>query len=171
MNRNTIITPHKGGESKTAIAKKLKINQTVWKIDKKFQETGSTTERPGRSRKRSERTPQFIKNTREKMWRNTRHSVRRLAATAKIRRTSMYRVLKEDLRTHPYKIICRHELTQVYKAMKLERSRFILRQISEGTLPNLVFTNERKLDIEQTVNHQNDRLWSVSGFIEGRFVN
>ncbi|XP_029639704.1 uncharacterized protein LOC115214814 [Octopus sinensis] len=132
---------------------------------------GSSADLPETSRKRSVRTPQLIKNTRGKIRRNPCCSVRKLAATAKISRISTYRVLKEDLRTRPYKMIRRHEITQVYKAMKPERSRLILRQIAECTLPNLMFTDEKKFDIEQTINNQNDRLWSVSDSVEVRLVN
>jgi hypothetical protein len=32
--------------------------------------------------------------------------------------------------------------------------------IEDGTLPNLVFSDEKKFDIEQSINHQNDRVWS-----------
>ncbi|XP_014779991.1 uncharacterized protein LOC106876097 [Octopus bimaculoides] len=138
IHRNTIITLHKGGESNTAIVKHLKIKRTtIWKFVKKFQETGSTAGRLGRNRKRSERFPQLIKSTREKMQQNPHRSVRKLAATAK---KSAERRFQDS-----------HELTQVYKAMRLERSCLMLCQIAGGMLPNLVFTDEKKFDIEQTV--------------------
>ena len=37
---------------------------TVWKIVKKFNETGTTLDKPGRGRKRTVRTPKLVKNTR-----------------------------------------------------------------------------------------------------------
>ena len=46
----------------------------VWKIVKKFRETGNTLDRPDRGRKRSVRSPQLLKNTREKLWRNPREA-------------------------------------------------------------------------------------------------
>ena len=68
VDRNLVIKLNKSGESNVAIAKRLKMNRsTVWKIVKKFKETGSTLDRAGRGRKRSVRTRQLVKNTREKL--------------------------------------------------------------------------------------------------------
>ncbi|KAF2359957.1 hypothetical protein FHG87_009282 [Trinorchestia longiramus] len=78
----------------------------------------------------------------------------------------MYRVLKEDLRWKPYKMMIRDELTEHYERMRAERSRHILNEIAQDTLPNLVFTNEKKFDIQEIVNHQNDRVWSSSSSVE-----
>ena len=38
------------------------------------------------------------------------------------------------------------------------------------TLPNLVFTDENKFDIQQVVSQQNDRVWASSSSAEGRIV-
>ncbi|XP_014767691.1 uncharacterized protein LOC106867357 [Octopus bimaculoides] len=144
VDRNTIKTLHRGGESNTIIAKELNVNRkTVWKIVKKFSETGSTIDQHGRDRERSVRTPQLIKSTTEKIRRNPHRSLRKVAATIKIRRASMYRLLKEDLRTYPYKMIHHKELTQVYKALRLKRGFIIFFQVAESTLSNLVFTDEQ----------------------------
>ena len=43
VDRNTIVTLHKKGESNSCIAKKLHIRfETVWKVVKKFKETSET---------------------------------------------------------------------------------------------------------------------------------
>ena len=73
----------------------------------------------------------------------------------------MYRVMKDDLGKKPYKMLHRHELTEHHKRMRMERSRQILDEIDQGTLPNLVFTDEKKFDIQQVVNQQNDREFGV----------
>ena len=39
-----------------------------------------------------------------------------------------------------------------------------------GTVPNLVYTDEKKFDIQQLVNQQNDRVWASSSTSEGRIV-
>ena len=38
-------------------------------------------------------------------------------------------------------------------------------------LSNLVFSDKKKLDVEQCVNHQNDRVWSRNASVEGRRVS
>ena len=66
-DQNAVIKLHKGGKSKVEIAKQLDMNcSMVWKIVKKFQETGNTLDRPGRLRKRSDRFPQFLKKKKRK---------------------------------------------------------------------------------------------------------
>ena len=54
IDRETIVRLHKKGESISTIAKELQIRrETVWKVVKKFRETGPTSNRPGQGRKRS----------------------------------------------------------------------------------------------------------------------
>ncbi|KAF2344278.1 hypothetical protein FHG87_024966 [Trinorchestia longiramus] len=80
------------------------------------------------------------------------------------------RFTTEDLGKKPYKIIKRHELTEHHERMRAERNRHILAEIAQGTLPNFVFTDQRKLEIQKVVNHQNDQVWSSSSLVEGRIV-
>ena len=42
--------------------------------------------------------------------------------------------------------------------------------MADGTLPNLVFTDEKKFDIQQIVNQQNNQVWASSSPTEGRIV-
>ncbi|KAF2350936.1 hypothetical protein FHG87_018306 [Trinorchestia longiramus] len=80
----------------------------------------------------------------------------------------MYRVLKEDLGKKPYKMRKCHELTEHHQRMRAERSCHIFNEIAQGMPPNLVFTDEKKFDIQQVVNHQNDQVWSSSSSVEAR---
>ena len=43
--------------------------------------------------------------------------------------------------------------------------------MKDGTVPNLVFTDEKKFNVQQSLNHQNDRVWSRDGSVEGRRVS
>ena len=52
----------------------------------------------------------------------------------------------------------------------MERSRQILDENDQGTLPNLVFTDEKKFDIQQAVNQQNDRVWGSSSLVKCRIA-
>ena len=66
--------------SNSCIAKKLHIRrETVWKVVKKFKETGETCNRPGQGRKRTVRTKRLVKNTREKLRRNSLRSAAKMA--------------------------------------------------------------------------------------------
>ena len=46
-----------------------------------------------------------------------------------------------------------HELSNIYERMRLEISQHILNLINEGKLPNLVLSDEKKLDVQQCLNH------------------
>ena len=79
IDRNIVIKFHKQGESNSSIAKRLKMNRTtVWKIVKKFKDTGTTLDNQERGRKRTVRTLKLVKNAREKLRRNPRRSHRKL---------------------------------------------------------------------------------------------
>ncbi|KAF2348468.1 hypothetical protein FHG87_020775 [Trinorchestia longiramus] len=78
----------------------------------------------------------------------------------------MYRVLKEDMGKKPYTMMKRHELTEYHETMRAERSRHNLNEMTQDTLPNLMLTDEKKIDIQQVVNNQNDQVWSSSSSVE-----
>ena len=85
VDRETIVSLHRKGESNSTIAKELQIRRkTVWKVVKKFRETGQTSNRPDQGRKRTVRTKRMAKNTREKLRTNPLHSAIKLAAEAGI---------------------------------------------------------------------------------------
>ena len=83
----------------------------------------------------------------------------------------MRRILKEDLRTYPYKMQKRHELSTTHECMRLDRCQHILNLMKDRTVPNLVFTDENKFDVQQYLNHLNDRGWTGDGSVEGRKVS
>ena len=146
VDRNAVIKLHKIGKSSVEIAKRLHMKcSTVWKIVKtvkKFQEAGYTLDRPGRGRNRSIRSSQLLKNTREMLRRNTRRSCRTLVTAAGVSKSTMYQVLIDNLEVKPFK-----ELTANHVAMKAKKCREILQEMADGTLPDLVFTDEKKIDI------------------------
>ena len=53
---------------------------------------------------------------------------------------------------------------------RLARARIFLSRLETGRFPNLVFSDEKKLDVEHHVNPQNDRVWSGDGEIGPRRV-
>ena len=102
IDRETIVSLHKKGESNSAIANELHIQrETVWKVVKKFRKTGQTSNRPGQSRKRKVRTKRMVKNTSEKLRTNLRRSAIKLAAEAGINQTSMRRIFRRISRPFP----------------------------------------------------------------------
>ena len=64
-----------------------------------------------------------------------------------------------------------HGLSNTHERMRLERSQNILNLMNEGMLLNLVLSDEKKFDVQQCLNHQNDRVWSKDWSEEARKVN
>ena len=50
------------------------------------------------------------------------------------------------------------------------RARILLSRLEAGTLSNLVFSDEKKFDVQHRVNPQNDRFWSCDGEVGPRRV-
>ena len=98
---------------------------TVWKIVKKFQEAGNTFDRLGRGRKWSIRSPQSLKNTREKL-RQTLY--RTLATAADVSKSTMHRVLKGNLEVKLFKMLHRQELTANHVVLRAQKCREILQE-------------------------------------------
>ena len=64
----------------------------------------------------------------------------------------------------------RQEITDNHVAMRVQKWREIFQEIADGTLPNLLFMDEKQFDIHQLVNQQNERVWPSSLSTEGRIV-
>ena len=93
----------------------------IYKIVKKFQETGNTIDRPGRLRQRSVRYPQLFKYTTENLRQNPRRSCRTLATAAGVSKPIIHQVLRNDLGMKPFMMLHRWELTAIHVAMRARR--------------------------------------------------
>ena len=97
-------------------------------------------------------------------------SCKLLAAAAGVSKSSMHRVLRNNLGRKPFKILHHHELTDHHVSMRAQKCRKILKDINEGTLPNLVFTDKKKFDIQHVVNQQNNQIWVSLSSTKGRII-
>ena len=83
--RIAIVELYKWGKSSRDIVKSLNVNRMlVWRTLKRFKETGEFTNKPGQGRPRTARISKLIKSTREKLRRNPKRSLRKLAKEAKV---------------------------------------------------------------------------------------
>ena len=125
---------------------------------------------PQQDKKRSVRSRQLFKNTREKLRRNPRRSCRTLAPAAIVSKFTMHQVLRDNLEVKPFKMPHRQEPMANHVSMSAQKCREILQEMADSTLPNLVFTDEKKFDIQQLINRQNERVWAPSLSTERRIV-
>lgn len=70
----------------------------------KFEETGSTLDKPKSGRPRSSRTVQNVDSVAESILDDPNLSIRKRAVALNVHRSSLCRILHQDLKLHPYKI-------------------------------------------------------------------
>ena len=135
----------KAGKSHKEICKNLKVNRMlVWRTLKRYKESGNVQNRPGQGRPQSTRTTKLVKGTREKVKKNPKRSIQEMA---KVSQGTMFMIIRKDLQMSPYK----HKKKQLLSAKTAEkclaRAKSLLSYIEAGTLPNVVFNNEKKFDV------------------------
>ena len=97
---------HKSGKKPGKIFRILKPHVTrtgVYKFLKCIGKTGSPLPRVRSTPKCPVKAPQLIKNTQEKIRRDPRRSIRKLAREMSVSYDTMQNVLKKDLKVSPYK--------------------------------------------------------------------
>ena len=157
--RNAIGELFKTGNSRQDISKSLKVNRMlVWRTLKHYEETGDVQNRPGQGCPRTARTPKLVKSTREKIRRNPKRSIQNLAKYSNVSYGNMSTVLRKDLRMSPFKHVKKHQFSAQVFDKRLHRCKILLSRIQDGTLSNLVFSDEKKFDVEHHFYTQNK--WS-----------
>ena len=164
--RKFIIEQHKKGMHPPEFlkaSKNIKINRMLIKrtIDR-YTDTSSTKDRPRSGRPRTSRTAKLVKSVREKIRRNPRRSMRKMAKEAKTSPRTIGRICKIDLKMSPYKLQKRQLLSKPTIEKRLTRCKLLLQRIKDGTLPNIIFSDEKLFTVQQSHNHQNDRILSKS---------
>ena len=84
---------------------------------------------------------------------------RRLTAEMKISKTSIHRILREDLRCFPYK---KPKLTDFQKRKRIKFANWVLNNYTKNDTKRWLFLDEKYFDLNGIYNSQNDRVWTVS---------
>ena len=166
LKRDFIIDKFLKGETPSEIldaGKCLGLNRMlIWRTLDRFKKTGTTEDRPGRGRKRHHRKLDAIKKIREKIRRNPKRSIRKMAREHSMSYATMWRLVRNDLKMKPFKMKANQLLSAATKTKRLKRSRLLLRQLRNGRLQNIVFSDEKLFSIEANFNHQNDRVLATN---------
>lgn len=125
----------------------------------KFQATGSAINQPRPGPSRTSRTEEIINEVAASVRRNSRLLIRKRAAAFNVTKSTVERVLKRDLKFHPYKIQIvqkinenDHNLSKSFCQTIIERFR---------TLNTVFRSDEAHFHLNGYGNKQNCRLWSV----------
>lgn len=159
--RPAIISLYLSGGSAAFISKVLKVpRRTVYDAIKRYKELGTLSDRTGRGRKLTVITPEMIKKIRERIRRNPRRSMRKMARELHISVNSVRTIVRRKLRMYPYRIQRVHMLTERMKAQRLQRCKKLLKRFANGTHRAIVFSDEKVFTLDPVVNRQNDRILS-----------
>ena len=151
----------KAGNARQDISKSIKVNRMlVWRTLKRYEESEDIQNTPGQDRPRTARTPKLAKYTSEKIRRNPKRSIQNLAKETNLSYETMSTVPRKDRKMSPFKHVKKHQLSAQVVDKRFQRCKILLSRIEDGMLPNLVFSDEKKFDVEHHFNTQNNRVWS-----------
>jgi inhibitor of nuclear factor kappa-B kinase subunit alpha len=85
-----------------------------------------------------------------------------MAKDAKISRASMQRLLKKDLKVLPYKLQKVQKLSLTQRNKRTIRAQELLGRFAASGPRNILFSDEKIFTLEQSLNAQNDRIWSMT---------
>ncbi|GBP12628.1 hypothetical protein EVAR_10284_1 [Eumeta japonica] len=116
----------------------------------KFEETGSTQEKPKSGRQRSSRTVENVDSVTQSVRDNPDLSIRKRAVALNVHRSSLFRILHKDLKLHPYKI----QLVQELKPQDAGRRLEFINQMIERypTFTNILFSDEAHFQLNGHMN-------------------
>ena len=126
----------------------------------RFQETQSTEDRPHPGRPKFCRTPEAIKKIRDKIRRNPRQSMRKMAKVQGMSPRTMRHRVNGDLRMRPYKMRTRQLLGAATKAKRLAQASLLRRKLRDGMLRNIVFSDDELFTVQACLDQENDRVLS-----------
>ena len=75
-------------------------------------------------------------------------------------RTSVQRIIEEDLNLRPLKKMSCQQLSEIDCKKRLERCRKLLKKYTNSVLENAFFSDEKIFKVHQTYNRQNDRVYA-----------
>lgn len=163
VKRQLVLNLHKKGLRQVDIFRKLQTDNInlrfIQRTIKRYKEHGTVDVKRKPGKKRSVRTKDLVKKVRKKILRNNKRSARILAREHNISRSSMRRVLKEDLGMKPLKKTRTHGLTIKNKQDRKQKCKELLRRAATS---NIVFSDEKLFLLQPSLNAQNDRVYAAS---------
>ena len=108
------------------------------------------------------RTKATIEKVRRRFSKGKKISERILARELKTSKTSIRRLLREDLSYRPYKIIKQRALTNEQKINRKRFAKWVQNNFRKDDIRKWLFSDEKVFDIDAVYNSQNDRIWAPS---------
>ena len=158
--RHAIIELHCMGVSNLMIIKQLKVpKSTVYNTVARFKELGDDKDCLRTGCPCTAITPKIIKVACERVRRNPKQSIRKMAQEMNISLKTMRTTIKTDLQLSPFKLKKLHQLTDLQKKKRVDRAQVLLNFMKDSTRKrDIVFSDEKLLTVEAKFNPQNDRV-------------
>jgi len=133
---------------------------TIIRLVEKFRDEGSVCDKP-RTGRPNGRTPEVIDRVRDSVLISPKTSTRRRSQQLDVRRTTLTRVLKDDLRLVPYKIQLKQALNVGDRQSRVQICHWFVEQIGQNPewINNVWFSDEAHFYLNGVVNRQNFRYW------------
>ena len=135
------------------------------RLIKKIDDNGSTERATGAGRPRTvrcndniERVEQLALSQEDKP--GTHSTQREIPRELNISRTTVRRILRNDLHLKCFKKRRSTELTETNKLARLQRARQLLRRYPASLVNFIVFTDEKLFTVARPTNTQNDRVYA-----------
>ncbi len=135
---------------------------TIERWCKSIRDTGSINLSSSSGRPRTIRTKAAIRKVKNRCERGKRVSSRKLARDLNISRTSVRRILKDDLGLRTYKILNEPSPTEEHKEKRVQFANWIRTNFRKEDTMKILFPDEKMFDIDGVYNSQNDRIWAVN---------
>lgn len=163
--QNIVLAKRKNGKPPSVIFNEIggAVSQiTIKRWCKMISENGSIQLRKPPGRKRTARTKKTIQRAKGLLKGKKRVTVRKLAARTGISIGSAHAILSNDLRLVPYKIRTEPRLTDDHKNNRKKFFHFVKRNFTKFDRERIVFSDEKKFNVDGVYNSQNDRIWAVN---------
>lgn len=123
-----------------------------------FRQTGSALKLKPPGRPKTATGPEKVAAVKASVDQSPQRSARKHAAALQLSDRSVRRILHEELKMHPYKIVVTQQLTERDWETRTTLCRDLLRNVPQGDI--MLFTDEAHFNLSGTVNKQNFRYWS-----------
>ena len=160
-----VLSKYKNGHGPTKISRDLNGSLSLPTIErwcKSIRGTGCINLSKSPGRPRTIRTKATIRKVKRRRERRRSVTSRKLARELGISRTSVRRILKNDLGLHAYKIQNEPMLTDEHKVKRIQFANWIRTNFRKEDTMKILFSDEKMFDIDGVYNSQNDRIWAVS---------
>ena len=165
--RDRVIALHQAHQTVAQIVRALRRynvqRRLVTDTIARFKETGTTRDRLRSGRPRTVRTPKRVRDVAQELESEPLTSPRRIAQKCGGSRSTVRRILTDDLKVVPRKLRKTQYLTPANEAQRLEKCKRLLVLLKGPPNRQLFFSDEKTFSVERHLNPQNDRIYVRKG--------